>query len=66
MYKVIGTSDRFNIEFHFYEDGIFLTKEGEGHLAPAGRICGFDDPDGSIYRSHFGNSHKRLYIKHKY
>jgi len=66
MAQVIGSKENFLIEFHFYEDGVFLTKSTDKDIVlPQGCICSIIDECGSLYRSHFRNSSKRLYIMYK-
>ena len=66
MAQIINSKENFLIEFHFYEDGVFLTKSTDnGEVAPPNRICSIIDECGSLYKSHFGNSCKRLYFMYK-
>ena len=65
MASIISSNEVFKIEFHFYEDGIFLTKDTDNsEIAPKNRICSCVDYDGKLFKSHFGNSVKRLYVKY--
>ena len=66
MAQVIGSKENFFIEFHFYENGVFLTKSTDKDtVLPPGCICSMIDDCGSLYRSHFGNSSKRLYVMYE-
>lgn len=66
MAQIIGSKENFLIEFHFYENGVFLTKNTDsGEILPKGCICSIVDECGSLYRSHFGYSSKRLYVMYE-